>query len=177
MYYEDGVQGSFNSNSFLFMSMWNQSLRPGLIPQHSELCWLNLEDVSASSQASHHPSVILYLEAWAASDSDLVSHIKFLPLLLLFYFGLLFIFSAFWIWIFPIMLRSEAFSLTLKKEGYFHPLNLTWAPLGFPRRAEKATHASWAAASTLSSALCPHCPPIRCDKLRLLHPLRSNVWP
>lgn len=30
-------------------------------------------DLSASSQASHHPSVILYLEAWAGSDSDLVS--------------------------------------------------------------------------------------------------------
>lgn len=74
-----------------------------------------------------------------------VSYIKFLPLTLLFYFGLLFIFSAFWIWMFPITLRSKAFSLTLKKECYFHPLNLTWAPLGFHRRAERATHASWAA--------------------------------
>lgn len=57
------------------------------------LCWANLEALGAPYQASI-TSAMLYLEARAFSDSDLLSHgQKFPLLLLLFYFSLPFIFS------------------------------------------------------------------------------------
>lgn len=65
---------------------------------YSSAFWIGLAQSGGSPWLpgqSRHPSVMLYLEAWAAQLRCSFSCIKFPPLRLLFYFGLPFIFTLF----------------------------------------------------------------------------------